>query len=304
MKVVLFLPILNAAREQAAFLYALMHQSLHPHEFLVIDSESTDDSPLYFKAAGARLQVIPRCAFNHGATRQTAVNMFPDADIIVFMTQDAILVNHDSLNILLSCFDEKPIGAVYGRQIPLPGANPIASHARQFNYPSCSMVKSIADTANLGIKTAFISNSFAAYRRSALMSVGGFPSDVIFGEDTYVAAKMLLNGWKIAYSAQATVYHSHNYGLFEEFRRYFDIGVFHSREPWFLNSLGKPEGEGKKFIFSEIRFLLRHAPWLIPSAIVRTGLKFLGYKIGQREQGMPLWLKRKLSMNRGYWKNE
>ena len=88
--------------------------------------------------------------------------------------------------------------------------------------------------SSIGIKAAFLSNSFAAYRRSALESVGGFPSDTIFGEDTFAAAKMLLNGWKIAYSAEATVYHSHNLTFIEEFRRYFDIGVFHSREKWFM----------------------------------------------------------------------
>jgi rhamnosyltransferase len=89
--------------------------------------------------------------------------------------------------------------------------------------------------------------------------------------------------------------------MIEELRRYFDIGVYHSREKWFIASLGKPEGEGTKFVFSEIRYLLQHAPLLIPSAIIRTGLKLFGYKLGQREQGMPAWLKRNLSMNKGFW---
>ncbi len=87
----------------------------------------------------------------------------------------------------------------------------------------------------------------------------------------------------------------------EEFRRYFDIGVFHSRESWFIQKLGKPDGEGKKFVISEMRYLLKHAPWAIPSAAVRTGMKLVGYKMGMREQGILLNLKQKLSMNKGYW---
>jgi rhamnosyltransferase len=59
----------------------------------------------------------------------------------------------------------------------------------------------------LGIKSIFISNSFAAYRRSALLAVGGFRKDVIFGEDTVTAARLLLSGYQVAYSAQACVYH-------------------------------------------------------------------------------------------------
>lgn len=300
----LCIPILNASNEQEKLLASLIIQTHKADDFLVINSESTDDSPAFFRNADAKTFDIRRTDFNHGATRQLALSLCPDADIIIYMTQDAILASPDSIKNILAPFEDEKVGAVCGRQLPHADASPIATHARQFNYPAEPAIKSKHDIPCIGIKAAFISNSFAAYRRTALMEVGGFPSDVIFGEDTYVAAKMLQAGWKVAYSAEASCYHSHNYSIMEEFRRYFDIGVFHSREKWFISSLGKPEGEGNKFVFSEIRFLLKHAPWLIPSAIVRTGLKLLGYKLGLKEKGMPPWLKRKLSMNTGYWKNE
>ncbi|NTU74316.1 rhamnosyltransferase, partial [Candidatus Roizmanbacteria bacterium] len=103
--------------------------------------------------------------------------------------------------------------------------------------------------------------------------------------------------------ANALVYHSHEYTLSHLGKRYFDIGVFLSREKWYTAACGKPEGEGNKFVLSEIKHLAKLAPWLIPSSLVRTGLKFLGYKIGQKEQYIPMWLKGKMSMNKGYWKN-
>lgn len=276
---------------------------LNPRIF-VIDSSSNDGTIEMAKHYGVESIIIPQSEFNHGATRQLALSLCPDSDIIIYMTQDAILASPDSIKNILAPFEDEKVGAVCGRQLPHFDASPIAAHARGFNYPAESSIKSQVDISRIGIKAAFLSNSFAAYRRTALLDVGGFPSDVIFGEDTYVAAKMLQAGWKVAYSAEASCYHSHNYSAIEEFRRYFDIGVFHSREKWFIESLGKPEGEGKKFVISELRYLLQHAPWLIPSAIVRTGLKLFGYKFGQSEKGMPLWLKRKLSMNKGYWRNE
>jgi len=170
--------------------------------------------------------------------------------------------------------------------------------------PPCPSIKSLADVARLGIKAAFISNSFAAYRRIALLDVAGFPSDVILGEDTIAAARMLGKGWKIAYCAEAICYHSHNYSIWEEFQRYFDIGVFHGREPWYMSFLGHAEGEGKKFVRSEMLYLLRRAPWLMPSALVRTACKLFGYKLGQRERRIPLGVKRSLSMHRGFWKDQ
>jgi rhamnosyltransferase len=303
MKILFCIPTLNAERNLKAFFDGFRNQRKLISKFIVIDSSSTDLTASICASNGACIHVLPRHSFNHGSTRQLALSLCPDADIIIYMTQDAILASPDSIKNILTSFEDEKVGAVCGRQLPHIDASPIAAHARWFNYSAKSSIKTQKDISKLGIKAAFISNSFSAYRRTALMDIGGFPSNVIFGEDTYAVAKMLQAGWKVAYSAEATCNHSHNYCMTEEFKRYFDIGVFHSREKWFIESLGKPEGEGKKFVFSEMRYLSQRAPWLIPSAIARTGLKLLGYKLGQREQGMPLWLKRKLSMNKGYWKN-
>ncbi len=304
MKTVLTIPTKNAGSEFLLFVTKLQEQRLQPDMILVVDSSSGDGTDVRARKTGARVVTIAPSEFNHGATRQLALSLCPDADIFIYMTQDAILASPDSIANILKPFADEKVAAVCGRQLPHEDASPLAAHARLFNYPAAATVKSQDDIQRLGIKAAFLSNSFAAYRRTALMDVGGFPSDVIFGEDTFVAAKMLQSGWKIAYSGDAACYHSHNYSIMEEFRRYFDVGVFHSREKWFITSLGKPEGEGKKFVLSEMTYLAQHAPWLIPSAIVRTGIKLIGYKLGQRELGMPLWLKQKLSMNKGYWKNE
>ncbi|VCW13919.1 hypothetical protein BANRA_01245 [Escherichia coli] len=42
----------------------------------------------------------------------------------------------------------------------------------------------------------------------------------------YYTAKAILAGYKVAYVADAVVKHSHNYSPIDEFKRYFDIGVF------------------------------------------------------------------------------
>jgi rhamnosyltransferase len=154
----------------------------------------------------------------------------------------------------------------------------------------------------MGLRVAFLSNSFAAYRLSALDAVGGFPSDVIFGEDMYVAARLIQAGYKIAYAAEAAVYHSHPYTLQQEFRRYFDMGVLHARESWIRNELGSAEGEGLRFVKSELRYLSQHAFWRIPEALLRTLLKYLGFRLGLMEEHIPNRLKRRFGMNKGYFK--
>ena len=134
------------------------------------------------------------------------------------------------------------------------------------------------------------------------IAVGGFPQDVIFGEDTITAAKFLLAGWKIAYVAEAQVYHSHSYTWRQDFKRYFDIGVLHARENWLLKEFGSAGGEGSRFVRSELNYLWPRYWWLIPSALIRTALKLVGYRLGRIENKLSLGWKRKLSMHPNFWK--
>ena len=272
-----------------------------PARVLVIDSVSTDGSVQTAQACAFSVEHINRCQFDHGGTRQRAVESLEGMDIVVFLTQDAVLQSPDSLATLLQAFGDPRVGMAYGRQLPRPHAGILESHARHFNYPQNSGIRSFEDRTRLGIKTAFVSNSFAAYRRDALMQVGGFPGKLILAEDMVVAAKLLKAGWLVAYVADACVYHSHGYTILQEFRRYFDIGVLHRDQHWLLEEFGQPEGEGVAFVRSELNYTLRHALWLIPVLIIRTAAKYLGYRLGLAHARIPRQLCRKLSMHKGYW---
>lgn len=298
----LIIPTLDAGPYLDRLEPALRAQSLQPARFVVIDSQSTDGTVARFQALGAEVRIIDRATFDHGRTRQEAVETLGDVDIVVFLTQDAVPAHPDALRILVDAFRDPTVGAAYGRQRPDPAATPIAAHARLFNYPATSGNRCLADTARLGIKTAFCSNSFAAYRRHTLIDVGGFPDRAIHGEDMLAVAAMLAAGWHVRYVAKAEVYHSHNYTIGEDFRRYFDIGVLHGSHPGLLARFGAPEGEGLRFLRSELSYLRRTAPRLIPSALARTGAKYLGYRLGRNERSLPTALKRRVCMNRGYWR--
>lgn len=269
---------------------------------LVVDSESNDGTSFFDLPREWKLLRISATEFNHGGTRTLALQYVPSGnDVVLFMTQDAILATPDALQTLVSAFVDPTVACAYGRQLPHPDATPLAAHARAFNYSAVSRTLSMADQPQLGLKTCFLSNSFAAYRLEDLLEVGGFPSDVILGEDMSVAARLLMRGRRVAYVADACVYHSHNYTLVQEFRRYFDIGVLHARSPWLLQYFGSSDGEGVRFVRSELAYVWRHAPSWIPAAMATTLAKWLGYKIGRIEAHLPLALKRSCSMHKGYW---
>jgi rhamnosyltransferase len=299
----LIIPTLNAEKYIPGLLKGIKEQTIKPNEILIIDSSSEDNTKKIAESFGSKVIEIEKMDFNHGGTRNLAVN-HADSDLVVFLTQDALPADEYAIeNLIKPFYDNKDVGAAYGRQLPRQGANPIEAHARLFNYPPASRLKGITDIPKLGIKTAFISNSFSAYRLNVLQSIGGFPQKTIVNEDTYVAAKMLLRGWKIAYCADAKVFHSHNYSFLGEFRRYFDIGVFHAEEPWIRKNFGQAEGEGMRYVLSELKYLWRNnnvRP--VPSALLRAAFKLLGYRIGFMEKRIPVRLKLLISMNKRFWK--
>ncbi|CAI8700910.1 O antigen biosynthesis rhamnosyltransferase RfbN [Pseudomonas chlororaphis] len=302
MKVALIIPARNAGAHLDRLLPALAAQTLQPDSVLVVDSSSTDDTVSRFRQFGARVEVIAAQQFNHGGTRRWASEQV-DAEALILLTQDAIPATPQTFANLIQELEEDPrIGLAYGRQLPHPGAGILEAQSRHFNYSPQSRSKSLADAGELGIKTCFSSDSFSVYRRSALQAVGGFPEDVIGSEDAHVAARMLLNGYLVRYAASACVQHSHSYSLMQEFRRYFDIGVFYGREPWIREAFGSAGGEGKRYVQAELR-ALRDAGQLqrVPEVLLRSALKLLGYRLGHAEQHLPTPLKRRLSMFSNYW---
>lgn len=299
-RIACIIPTYNG-RDDLARLLDSLDKQVARFDLFIVDSSSSDGTRELALARVKNVLTIPSSQFNHGGTRQMLVSQNPGYDIYVFLTQDAYLEDVDAIARLVAPFSDEKTGAVCGRQLPHRDASPLAQHARLFNYPESSLVKTFDDAPVMGLKTAFMSNSFAAYRGSALLEVGGFPEHVIFAEDMYVAAKMLLQGWKVAYAGDASCRHSHNYTLLEEFRRYFDMGVFHAREPWIRERFGGAGGEGLRYVKSELKFLGLARLYLWPSAIFRNACKLLAYKFGQKEQRMSIELKKKLGMYTRYW---
>ena len=301
-RVALVVLTLNAGATAASVIAGVQSQNPQPQTWMVLDSGSSDGTVDAFTRAGADVVAVDRRHFDHGATRQGAVDRLGESDIVVFMTQDAVLADCDALRTLVACLDDPQIGAAYGRQIPRPGAGAIERHARLFNYPDTGAVHTMGDAAKLGVKTAFCSNSFAAWRRSALVAVRGFPSPCILGEDMLAAARLLQAGYGVTYCANAHVIHSHALTAGGEARRYFDTGVMHADYPWLLQAFGSAGGEGMRFVRSEVHYLATHGAALcIPAALVRDAAKLAAYRLGRGYRHLPMEWRHAMSMNSGYW---
>lgn len=297
----IIIPTLNAGKQIGRLLASLMSQTVRC-KILIVDSSDSGAVTGIAASFGAEMMSVPREKFDHGGTRDLAART-ATGSILIFLSQDVLPYDKYAIENLLRPFEDQDMGAVYGRQLPGPGATPFAAHLRLFNYPECSSVKGISEKGKYGIKTPFLSNAFSAYRKEALMRIGGFRKKLIVGEDTCAGAQLLLAGYKLGYAADAAVYHSHNYTLLQEFGRYFDIGVFHKTENWILDEFGKAEGEGRRYINSELNFLVGLGKYhLIPESLLRMFAKYAGYLLGRNYGKIPNAVIRKISMHPEWWR--
>jgi rhamnosyltransferase len=282
-----------------------MRQSILPSEVIIYDTESTDGAvdkikPL-LKKIPLRVFPVSRGAFDHGGTRNAALQQarYP---WVLFLTQDAVCADDKAFAHLLVAAGSKGVVAAYGKQLPHSDANPLAATARGFNYGDARMLQDMDHAPLLGIKTWFISNSFCIWNKAVLTRAGGFAEKLILGEDMHAAARLIQSGGTVAYEPRARVRHSHNYSAAEEFRRYFDIGVFHSVHSELLFKAGNASKEGLRFVLGQALALLgSHSYWSLLKLPFHIAAKFIGYKLGRKFTLLGRRVSRALSMHKNYW---
>lgn len=252
---------------------------MKPMEIILIDSSSEDNTAGVAEKFGAKVMKVRRRDFNHGKTRNVAAAE-ARGDILVFMTQDAFPCDDALLRNLTAPLRDGSIAASYGRQRPSPQASPLEVFAREFNYPGTPCVKGIEDAPKYGIKTFFFSNACSAINKERFGEAGMFPEGVRANEDMIIAARLLVLGYKVAYVPEASVIHSHNLSLLDQFRRYYNIGSSLRKNIWVLRH-ARSEGEGIKFLQEQARFILKQRRFLwIPYMILESAVKYAGYRIG------------------------
>lgn len=239
--------------------------------------------------------------FDHGGTRHQGA-MMSHAEFLIYMTQDALPVNEKLIENLIAAFEDERVGAAYARQLPSGDSGSIERYTRTFNYPPESRVKSEADLPELGIKTYFCSNACAAYRKTVYMSLGGFESRTIFNEDMIMAGRIVQSGFKIAYTAEAQVIHSHSDGCVKLFKRNFDLAVSQVDHPEIFEGV-RSETEGIRLVKLTAVYLLKAGkPWEIIRLFLQSGFKYVGYRLGRNYRRLPKRLILRCTLNPGYWR--
>lgn len=307
-KVDVVIPTYKPGKKFSRLLKMLQRQTWPVGKIIVMNTEKSFWNEHGFEGIkNLEVHHLTKEEFDHGETRNRGMR-FSRADIVVFMTDDAVPADEHLIEALVKAFEQRgPEGEAvimaYARQLPDKECPLAERYTRSFNYPEESCVKTRADLEQMGIKTFFASNVCCAYDREKFWFQGGFIRRTIFNEDMIFAGKALLqDDYAVAYAAGARVIHSHNYNCRQQFKRNFDLAVSQADHPELFGCV-RSESEGIRLVKSTARFLIRRGkPWLVPGLVVKSGFKFLGYRAGKCYRLLPKWLILKLTMNREYWK--
>lgn len=315
MKVDIIIPTYKPDDTFCLLLHKLREQTFVVHRLILLNTEEELwDAALDRYPIAQCLQELPfahtlihvsKEAFDHGGTRNLGAEN-SDADVMVFMTQDAVPADENLIRNLVEPLDsvadeEGTVAVAYARQLPAEDCRIVERYTRQFNYPEKSRRKGKADIDAMGIKTFFCSDVCAAYRRDLFLKLGKFETPVIFNEDMFFAAHAVFSGYQVAYVADAKVVHSHNYSAKQQFHRNFDLAVSQTMHPEIFEQISS-EAEGMKLVKNTVKYLCKIGkPYLIWNLFVQCVGKYAGYFLGKRHAKLSRKQILKCTMSPDYW---
>jgi rhamnosyltransferase len=271
-------------------------------ELIVVDSGSSDGSVELARSYDAIVFEISPETFDHGATRNYAASK-ARGEYLAFTSQDAYPVDEHWLARLVTPLAQDQVAGVYGRQLAHDHASPPEVYFLDFLYGPRSRVQAVGGEGDgISMSTTLFSNANAAMRREVWARYP-FAEDLIMSEDQEWSRRVLLDGYRLVYDADAAVRHSHDYTLGAAFKRFFDSGVSASR-----SYLGGEEAGGElrrralDYARGELGWLVRtgRARW-IPYAVLYEATKFAGLQLGMRHERIPDRIKPRLSALGNYW---
>lgn len=272
-------PLYNAEKEIKKLDESLQMQEGVSFDVCYVLTESDDDTELIMNQKRIGFKKIRKNEFSHSLTREKMA-MSAKGKVLVFLTQDVEIKDKLFVKKLIEPVLSGEVQATYARQVTK--YNNIEKYTREYNYPVKSFVVSKEDIEERGLKTFFFSDAAGAIDAKTFKELGGYDGkDLPISEDMYFAHKLIINGGKIKYVADAKVFHSHKFTFKELYERYKLTGKFMKMNPQIANyGVNNAGGGMAKYI---LKCALRQKNWgVICRYIPDMGARFVGMKVGKR----------------------
>ena len=223
------IPAFNGAHELPQLLELLQKQKGIGHlEIVVVDSGSSDGTPVLCEQAGCKVIRIKQEEFSHSYSRMLGATN-ASGEYLLFMTQDALPDREDWILRMLQPCVVSGAAAVSCYETPKPDAD-LLSHITVWNWKNVMSGGADRLTAlpedcsydNLR-RSAQLSDNACLVKRSIFMELGGHRG--AYAEDLDLGIRLLKAGYKLGILSSISVVHSHNRPALYNFKRSIVDGV-------------------------------------------------------------------------------
>jgi glycosyltransferase involved in cell wall biosynthesis len=214
-KISVIIPTKNSHNRIEACLKSLTNQSFKFYEIIIVDGHSTDDT---IKIAS---NYPTRVFFEDGGTRASACNVgisYAEGEIVAF-TDDDCVVPETWLEQIAMNFENRDVQVLGGPSLTPPGSTRLEK-ALGATY---TQVVQLTALGNKSGKNVAGCNS--AYRKNAIIEVGGFNERLITAEETDLHYRIYRKGGKIFYDPNLAVLHYRRANFRSFFKQFYRYGV-------------------------------------------------------------------------------
>ena len=174
----------------------IYEQTYRNFEIIIVDNLSKDKTIDKIKKYNCKIvkikRFIPGKAINLGISKSTG-------EIIVCLSAHCIPVDRNWLKHLILDLNKKNIGAVYGKQLPLPYSSPLDKR---------DLYNTFGEEKRIQSKDTFFHNANSAFKKKLWNKIK-FDEKILHIEDRVWAHDILQLGYKIIYQPKSKVYHWH-----------------------------------------------------------------------------------------------
>ena len=185
-------------------------------EVIIVDSESTDNTVKIAEEYNCKIIKIPQKNWSWGKALNTGIEK-AKGEFIVILSGHSFIKGTDFLINAKKFFDKyEKLAAVYGKQFPILGMNPLEEFEYRNYYPDIDEFI----MTNPKKKLIGISNACAVIKKK-VWEENKYNEEVQSLEDSLWTKEVLKKGYTAIYTDKIKIYHSHIFNVPYLYKRFY-----------------------------------------------------------------------------------